>query len=154
MLRQNIFLINDEVFSDTILKSEHLIDLNKLQIAPAIFHRKISNKDIYVDALFKKIYKLSGIEEKNIEDYKCAQEYLVSKKILKSKLNILIDSFNNELPNFPSPTNVIYDDTFPIYANENGLSTVTIELTYKCNEKCVHCYIDQEQQQRELTKEE
>lgn len=51
----------------------------------------------------------------------------------------------------------IHDQVQDLYQNQGRLFSATLELTYRCNEKCIHCYIDDvspENVKRELTLEE
>ena len=46
-------------------------------------------------------------------------------------------------------------ETMSSWQYENGfLSSLLIELTYKCNLKCIHCYNDKDKQNKEITFEE
>lgn len=57
----------------------------------------------------------------------------------------------------PAEEGSINDQVQAFYQNQGKLFSATLELTYRCNEKCIHCYIDDvcpEDVKRELTLEE
>lgn len=78
------------------------------------------------------------------------------------------DNFQTDIMNFLTELlqeGIVFDDTAPdkphdTYVSEriqdqcveeHRLHNVTLELTYRCNEKCIHCYVDDQTYQKELS---
>ncbi len=58
---------------------------------------------------------------------------LLAEKILYEGANPYVEeSWSNKIPN----------EVANVFANEHKLFSISFELTYRCVEKCIHCYID------------
>ncbi len=77
------------------------------------------------------------------EEYECDAE-----TILNDVENFLEELYNNNLLELDKETQSdsgsVADKVLELYMKNDCLFSVSIELTYRCNERCIHCYIDGE----------
>lgn len=99
------------------------------------------------EEMFEFIYNHYNIEEEERNELRIAVEQfieqLVSLKILKVKQENNLNYTKND----------IEKEVNKIYSENKKLKSAIIELTYKCSEKCKHCYVVDENK-KELTTEE
>lgn len=104
-------------------------------------------ENICMEKMMDYIYEHYGVVEEEREELKKAVEQfieqLVSLKILKIKQE---DNLNYTKRDIEKEVNKIYSE------NKKLKSTV-FELTYKCSEKCKHCYVVDENKKELTTKE-
>lgn len=75
----------------------------------------------------------SNLLRKDVDDF---LNHLERKELIKIKQKNIISETAMQPPPFQDIESVIVDK----YRKNNALFSFTFELTYKCNEHCVHCY--------------
>ncbi|MDM7939717.1 MAG: radical SAM protein [Methanothrix sp.] len=89
----------------------------------------------------------------------CFIEGLKASGLLTFSPQELIANTNSILPNPPPKSTEISSENpeqsiSQFMADHHILYTMLLELTYKCNERCVHCYLPEEKQLQELSLEQ
>lgn len=92
-------------------------------------HKNGSFKD-----LCAKLSKEYDVDETELQgDMGEFVDELLAEKILYEGANPYVEeSWSNKIPN----------EVANVFANEHKLFSISFELTYRCVEKCIHCYID------------
>ena len=131
--------------------------INELKLHPAVFYRQYSNQIVLYHTAIQKVFTFNGSAGDILD---CFKEYCTLDEATtrlaecyatgQSELYHSISSFVQDLIDKAilvckstqiSKMLTLEREISAEMTEENQLFSVLIELTYKCNEKCRHCYI-------------
>ena len=78
------------------------------------------------------IYEVADVEDFQNDIQEFVDELLSEKILYEGETPYIEAEWSNKIPM----------EVAAVYAKEHKLFSVSIELTYRCVEKCIHCYID------------
>ena len=149
---------------------ENARQVTRYRLADGVFYRQLGksvyvrNVDTHYDYLFNSIVKdiLDALrEERTMAD---------AVKTVAEQYNVVdADAFNTDIEQFigslvgkglalkiePSnnatnPIGAVTEKVQELCYKENRLWNVCLEITYRCNEKCIHCYLDNPKEQTKV----
>lgn len=136
------FLVGNRVYlRDTETYKDYLFNETVFDILQIISQES----ECTLEMLLNQLLKIYDVEDLNSFQADIAQfiTELMENGLIVSSESVPIDFRGS-----------IQDDVREWCEKNNRLCSACLELTYRCNEKCIHCYIDDQEFGRELTLED
>ena len=145
------------------------MDWSSYSLHKSLFYRRFSNKTILYFTAVRRVYTYNEVSADIFDYFSCKPDedlydYLLSKYKVTDDESFRngIDSFINTLVgegiliqngNYKENPDKLEEQIIREYGADRKLFSVTFELTYRCNERCRHCYLSDDGG-AELTTEE
>ena len=117
----------------------HSVDSQKDYIFEGIALDVLKFFEKYEDATFENLcaqllteYEIEDVEEFENDMREFVDELLAEKILYEGKASNYDEAWSNKIPM----------EVAAIFSKEHKISSISFELTYRCVERCIHCYID------------